>query len=230
MSTRKKEKEAVEAPVERSFIYVKPYVQEKVVKVDGNKVEESTPKLDEPRFRNSYKADEVTFDKNKINGMVASVDFRQNYNKDGFDIGVLMVTNEHYCVVQVSLQSVMGQQLAKRLMNIDYTKKVVLEVWKNKKGYANLSVYQRDLNVTNENGINPKEYVVDYFKDEGLPDIREVKIRGKVERDNSERVEFIKSAVEDWKKSEDDAALQLVENASLVTLSGSADDDGNDDV
>jgi len=221
-----KEEQPQEETHSRKFVYAKPYIQEKVIEEVKGKMVETTPKLDAPVFRDSYKRDEVSFEKKKLNGIVADVKFRENYNKDGFDLNVLMVTKLNYVLLQVSMQSVLGQQLAKRLQNIDLTKNVVFELWKNSSGYANFSVYQRDMSKKDDNGIHPKVFVADAFKDdENVPEVEEVVVGKQKVRDSSARVEYLKASVEAWKET----ATQLKENAALIDTGHGGDDDGNDD-
>ena len=112
----------------------------------------------------------------------------------------------------------------KRLINVDLERPVVFDLWKNPKGYANITLYQRDMDDKDENGVGKKVFVKDYFKDdENLPEVTTVKVGKKEERDHLAQVEYLKEAIVKW--ATDNEGLQA--NLELVNTTGA--DDGNDD-
>lgn len=219
MTKKKEENQPAEEHNEKKFVYAKAYVQEKLENGD-------TPSLPKPLFRNSYKKEEVNYEKPKINGVLADVNFNENYNNDGYDVSLLMVCKDAYVKVTFPCERVLGTQLLKRISGIDLERNVVLELWKNDKGYANLAVYQRDPNNLSENGVPAKEFVRDQFKDdENLPEPQTVKVGKQVVRDNSERTDYLIEKIKEWKENN----KQLEKNLQLVTYSPKSEDDGNDD-
>ena len=206
----------------KKFRYVKPYVSEKVIK-NG---EEKTPKLETPKFRDSFKASEVTWERENVNGLLAEVKFQGNYNKDGSDMRLLFITKDSYLVVTLSCQAVTGKQVMKRLMNVDTSKNVVLNVWKNGKGYANISVFQRDLDDVNEKGIAKKIYTPDAFADDdNLPEVTDVKFGKEVKKDHYAQVEYMKEKIIEWAEADPN----IPKNFELIEFNGGGEDDGDDD-
>lgn len=202
---------------EKKFVYVKAYSQEKLANGE-------TPKLDVPKFRDNYSKENVTFEKSKINGIVADVSFSENYNKDGHDVSALLITENNYLKVTFPCERVLGTQFLKRITAVDLKRKVVLELWKNSAGYGNLNLYQRSETVEDGRGFMKKEFVKDAFKeDKKLPEVVTHKVGKQEVRDYSERTDYLMEAVNKWK----DGNKQLTTNLKSMTMPEK--DNGNDD-